>query len=95
MQIDYHEEQPVYDVVIPDENWTLAYLLRDTLDTHTNIESVACDMVHPTSETNSVKLQIRLTHADLRGIREHIQSACQSLKESNRQFAEMCSNKIG
>lgn len=95
MEIGYHEDIPVYDVLIPNENWTLAYLLRDTLDTNENVESVACDMVHPTSETNTVKLQIRLTRADLKGIREHIKDACKSVKKSNNQFAQECLKTIG
>lgn len=94
MEIEYHNNIPVYDVHIPNENWTLAYLLRDTLDVFDDVESVACDMVHPTSETNTVRLQIRMRTEDIRGVREHIQRACAHTQEVNRAFAALCSEKL-
>jgi DNA-directed RNA polymerase subunit L len=95
MEIGYHEDQPVYDVLVPDENWTLAYLLRDTIDTLDGVDSVACDMVHPTSESNTIKLQIRMAEVDIRGIRRCIQQACESARSMNLAFSTMCSEKLG
>ena len=95
MEIGYHSNTPVYDVHIPNENWTLAYLLRDILDTFDRIESVACDMVHPPSETNMVRLQIRMTDEDIRGVREQIKRACEHTRKMNQSFASLCSEKLG
>ena len=94
MEIGYHNGIPVYDVHIPNENWTLAYLLRDTLDTFSDVDSVACDMVHPTSETNTVKLQIRMHTEDIGSVRDAIKRACESAQEINHAFASMCSEKL-
>jgi DNA-directed RNA polymerase subunit L len=94
MTIAYHYGIPVYDVTIPNENWTIANIMRDALSKLPDVQSVACDMVHPSSESNTIKLQIRLHRPDIAGVRTCITDACSMYTTINTSFAKLCSEKI-